>query len=238
MQGIVPAAGRGTRLRPRTDTTPKGLVAVDDTPLLSHVFDRLIEADVHEIIVVIGYRGEQIVDHYGGQYRTASLQYVEQPQRDGLADAVAQTESVLDRGQDVVVLNGDNVFGASLVPIIERHRQSAADATLVVETADRDRARQTGVVQTAEDGTVEAIVEKPADPPTELITTGAYVLPPAIVEYCRAIEPSDRGEYELAAAITRVIDQGGVVTTARLGGWRVNVSTEADRKRATRLLRA
>ena len=238
MQGIVPAAGRGTRLRPRTDTTPKGLVAVDDTPLLSHVFDRLIEAGIEEIVVVIGYLGEQIVDRYGEQYRDASLQYVEQPRRDGLADAIARTESVLDREQDVFVVNGDNVFGASLAPVVERHRQTAADATLVVETADRERARQTGVVQTAEDGTVRAIVEKPADPPTELITTGAYVLPPAIVEHCRAIDPSERGEYELATAITRFIEHGGVVVTARLEGWRVNVNTEADRERATRLLRA
>lgn len=236
MQGVVPAAGQGTRLRPRTDTKPKGLVAVGDKPLLSHVFDRLIEASIEEIVVVIGYRGQQIVDHYGTQYQTASLQYVEQPRRDGLAGAVAQTESVIDREQDLFVVNGDNVFGAPLSPVVEQHRRTAADATLVVETADRETARQTGVVQAAEDGTVSAIVEKPADPPTELITTGAYVLPSAIVEHCRAIEPSERGEYELATAITRFIDQGGIATTARLESWRVNVNTEADRERAAQSL--
>ena len=236
MQGIAPAAGRGTRLRPRTDTTPKGLIKVGDKPLLSHTFDRLIESGIDEIVAVIGYQGEQIVDHYGGQYREASVRYVEQSEPDGLADAVAQTDRVLDREQDLLVVNGDNVFGAPLTPVVERHRRTVADATLVVETADRETARQTGVVQTADDGTVSAIVEKPADPPTELITTGAYVLPPAIVEHCRAIEPSERGEYELATAITRFIAHGGVVTTARLEGWRVNVNTETDRERAARLL--
>jgi len=236
VQGVVPAAGRGTRLRPRTDAKAKGLVEVGDKPLLSHVFDRLIETGLGRIIVIVGYRGRQIVDHYGIQYRTASLQYVDQPRRAGLADAVTQTESVLDREQDLLVVNGDNVFGTSLAPVVEQHRRTAADATLVVETADRETARQTGVVQTADDGTVSAIVEKPADPPTELITTGAYVLPPAIVDHCRAIEPSERGEYELATAITRFIEHGGVVTTARVEGWRVNVNTETDRERAARLL--
>jgi len=65
MYGVVPAAGKGTRLRPLTDDTPKGMIPVDDQPLLNHVFDRLLATGVDELVVVVGYELGAITDSYG-----------------------------------------------------------------------------------------------------------------------------------------------------------------------------
>ena len=234
MQAVVPAAGEGTRLRPLTADTPKGLLEVAGEPLLSHCFDRLAELRVDRIVVVIGYRGQQIVDRYGDEYDDVPLQYVTQDERLGLAHALAQAEPRIDDG--FVVYNGDNVFGSPPNRALRVHDRPGIDGTILVEEATRETARETGVVTTDEDGVVTGLVEKPDDPPSTLITTGVYTLPPSIFEACRKITPSDRGEYELADAIDRFCERGGTVAAVEFDGWRVNVNTPEDLAEATRML--
>ena len=231
MQAVVPAAGSGTRLRPLTDEKPKGLVTVADKPLLAHGFDRLVELDLDRIVVVIGYRGDQIREYFGHTYRDMPLRYGTQENRLGLAHAILQAEPHID--DDFLVYNGDNVILDSLRPVVRTYEHSDADAVLLVENATRETARETGVVTTDDQGTVTALVEKPDDPPSTQITTGVYLLPHSIFEDCRSISPSDRDEYELIDAIDRLRDRGGVIQTVTLDGWRYNVNTPQDVKAVT-----
>lgn len=196
--------------------------------MLSHVFETLLEAGVEELIVVIGYEGELIAEHYGDSFRGATITYVDQAEQLGLAHAVLQARSVVDG--TFVVLNGDNVFGASIRPAIDRVAGGAADAALLVEEVSRNEARRTGVVET--DGIrVTSVVEKPEVPPTRLATTGCYVLPEAAFDACESLEPSDRGEYELSDAVDRLIREGYRVEAVPLVGWRQNVNSSEDIER-------
>ncbi|TYT62005.1 nucleotidyltransferase family protein [Natrialba swarupiae] len=233
MFAVVPAAGRGSRLRPLTDSRPKGMVEIDGEPILTYCFDRLVEVSV-ESIVVVGYRGQRIVEYYGEAYDGTPIQYVEQRDRLGLAHAVEQAEDVVDG--DFLVLNGDNVFEFSLESLVRTHRRSDVDATILVEEAPPAVARTTGVVVTDDDGTVVRIEEKPDEPDSSLVTTGVYTLPESTFRHCSAISPSDRGEYELADAINRLRRQGAVIRAIELDEWRVNVNTPADLETATREL--
>lgn len=232
MQGVVPAAGRGSRLRPLTDDRPKALVEVGDRPLLSHVLDALAP-HVESYVVVVGYRGEQIRERYGDGYRGRPISYVEQPERLGLADAVARAASVVD-GR-FLQCNGDNVLRGNLGEVVATLTHETVDAVLLVEEVDRDRARRGGVVVTAGERVVD-VVEKPAEPPSRLATTGCYAFEPGILDACRRIEPGERGEYELADAVGALLARGGRVETVRLDGWRVNVNEPADVERAERRL--
>ena len=234
MQAVVPAAGEGTRLRPLTDDKPKGLVEVADRPLLAHGFDRLIELNVDRIVVVIGYRVQQIRDHFGPSYRGTPLRYVTQENRLGLAHAILQAEPHIN--DEFLVYNGDNVIQGTLQPVVDAYGRSDADAVLLVEDATRETASETGVVTTDDRGTVTGLVEKPDDPPSTLVTTGVYLLPRSIFEDCRAIAPSDREEYELVDAIDRLRRRGGTIQTVTLDGWRCNVNTPNDVEEATRKL--
>ena len=131
MHAIVPAAGEGTRIRPLTDDRPKGLLEVDGRPILAHCFDRLIEVDVETIVVVIGYLGDRIVDHFGDRYRETTLTYVHQEEQLGFGHAIAQAEG--ETTGDVLVCNGDNVFGTSFEPVVGTQLRVDVDATLLVE---------------------------------------------------------------------------------------------------------
>ena len=232
MQAVVPAAGRGSRLRPVTDDRPKALVDVAGRPLLSHVLDALSPCAT-EYVVVVGYLGEQIRERFGAAYEGTSITYVEQPERDGLADAVGRVEPVVDG--DFVQLNGDNVLRGNVPELIETHRERSADATLLVERVSRERAKRGGVLS-IEDGTPTGLVEKPTDPPSRLAVTGCFAFSTRIFEAIAAIEPADRGEYELPDAIEYLLENGGRLETAQLEGWRVNVNTLSDVARAERRL--
>lgn len=215
-----------------TDHRPKALVDVAGQPLLSHVFDTLSSC-VDQYVVVVGYLGDQIREHFGGEYQNTPITYVEQPSRDGLADAVGRTASVIDG--DFVQLNGDNVLHGNVRETVHAHRERDADATLLVERVSRERAKRGGVL-TLEDGTPMGVVEKPTDPPSRLAVTGCFAFSPRIFEAIAAIQPAERGEYELSDAITYLFENGGRLETVHLDGWRVNVNTEADVARAERRL--
>ncbi|WP_293033641.1 sugar phosphate nucleotidyltransferase [Natronococcus sp.] len=233
MKGVVPAAGEGTRLRPLTDEKPKGLVEVDGRPILTHVFETLLEAGVDELLVVVGYRKEAIVDRYGDAYAGVPISYLHQREQRGLGHAVSLAEPHVDG--PFVVLNGDNVFRGGIEPALERAESTDTEGALLLEEVEPETAQETGVVD-VEDDRVRGIVEKPDDPPSRLVTTGCYVLPSEIFHALALAQPSDRGEYELSEAVGLLARAGRRVDAVRLPGSRVNINAPEDLERAERLL--
>lgn len=230
MQAIVPAAGEGTRLRPLTAERPKGLVEVAGRPILTHVFESLLAAGIDRIVVVVGYRGDDIVDYYGDAFRGTPLTYAWQAERLGLGHAVSTAAAHV--AGDVVVWNGDNVGDVALSGLIDRHRRTDAAATLLVDEVSRERASE-GAVCVVDDGDVVGLVEKPDAPPSTLIPRGVFVFSARLFDALDRIGPSGRGEYELTDAVDLLVDEGARVETVGMDGWLVNVNTTADIERAS-----
>lgn len=234
MQCVVLAAGEGTRLRPFTADTPKALVEVGDRPLIEYGFDELVDLAVDELLVVVGYRGEQIMHRYGVSYRDVPITYLHQRERLGLAHALRLAEPYVD--DDFLLMLADNVFEANLGDMVEHHLTLEADATVFVEQVPLEEASRYGVCRLNEDGAVVELVEKPDSPPSNLVLTGFYAFSQAVFPACRLVEPSDRGEYELTDAIDLMIQAGRGVQSVRMDGWRVDVGHPQDRERAERHL--
>lgn len=232
MDAVVPAAGRGTRLGSLTDEAPKGLVDVAGRPLLSYVLETLVDASVDELIVVVGYEGERIVDHYGDSYGGVPITYVWQREQLGLGHAVLQAAPHVDG--PFVVLNGDNVFGGGIEPAIRRATTTDVDAVLLVEDVSREEAAETGVVE-VENGRITGLREKPDEPSSTLVTTGC-VLPESVFHACRLLRPSPRGEYELSEAVHLLVESRHVVEFVRSEDWRVNINERSDIADAAELL--
>ena len=76
------------------------------------------------------------------------------------------------------------------------------------------------------------VVEKPDNPPSNLVMTGFYTFTPAIFHACHLVQPSDRGEYELPDAIDLLIQSGRTIDAVQLDGWRIDVGYPEDRDRA------
>ena len=130
MKAVVLAAGQGTRLRPLTEDKPKALVEVAGRPILSHCFDRLLELDIDELLVVVGYRKEKLIEYYGDAYEEVPITYAHQREPNGLAHALLTVEEHID--DDFALMLGDNVFDANLADVINRQREARADAAFLV----------------------------------------------------------------------------------------------------------
>jgi glucose-1-phosphate thymidylyltransferase len=235
MQAVVLAGGEGTRLRPLTDDTPKGMIEVDGQPILTHCFDQLVDLGADELIVVVGYLKQRIIDHYGDEYRGIPITYTHQREQKGLAHALLTAEEHVE--DDFMLMLGDNVFDANLEDVIRRQREERADAAFLVESVPWEEASRYGVCDTNDYGEITAVVEKPDDPPTNLVMTGFYTFTPAVFHACHLTQPSERDEYEISEAIDLLIRSGRTIDAIPMDGWRIDIGYPADRDRAEERLR-
>jgi glucose-1-phosphate thymidylyltransferase len=131
---------------------------------------------------------------------------------------------------------GDNIFRANLGDVVERERADHADAAFLVEEVPWEEASRYGVCVTIGDGEIREVVEKPDEPPSNLVMTGFYTFTPAIFHACKLVQPSNRGEYELSEAIDLLLRSGRTIHAVEMDGWRVDVGYPEDRDEAERRL--
>ena len=184
MQAVILAAGEGRRMRPLTLKRPKPLIAVAGRPILEHIIDALPK-EVDEIILVVGYKADMIQRHFGASYKGRRIAYVHQWMPAGTAHALSMAAPFLNEGRFVFVC-GDDVHGANA--FVE-----ALSHPLALLAATHEEPGKFGVIEMNADGTLASIIEKPENPPTNLISTGAMVLDTRIFQYEAARHES--GEY-------------------------------------------
>jgi glucose-1-phosphate thymidylyltransferase len=210
------------------------MVEVAGKPILSHCFDQLAELGADEFVVVVGYKKEVIIDHYGDTYDEIPITYSHQRDPKGLAHALLTVEDHID--DDFMLMLGDNIFDANLEDVVKRQREDRADAAFLVEEVPWEDASRYGVCDTNQYGEITDVVEKPDDPPSNLVMTGFYTFTPAIFHACHLTQPSDRGEYELSDAIDLLIQSGRTIDAIGLDGWRIDIGYPEDRDEAERRL--
>jgi glucose-1-phosphate thymidylyltransferase len=236
MQAVVLAAGEGTRLRPLTEDKPKGMVEVAGKPILTHCFEQLVDLGAEELVVVVGYRKQDIISHYGDEYEGVPITYTHQREQKGLAHALMTVEEHVD--DDFMLMLGDNVFRANLGDVVNRQREDRADAAFLVEEVPWEEASRYGVCVTNDYGEITEVVEKPDDPPSNLVMTGFYTFTPAIFHACELVQPSNRGEYEISEAIDLLIRSGRTIDAIGIEGWRIDIGYPDDRDEAERRIEA
>lgn len=201
MQAVILAAGRGTRLQPLTDSIPKAMVPVNGRPMLEIIIKQLRSIGVKDIVIIVHYLKEKIMDHCGdGLQWGVSLRYVEQQEMKGSADAVLQAAPYI-KGKFMCIAC-DSLFETDLLSKIKTSRDDG-----VFACRDVPDARRFGILVTT-GRRVTKIIEKPEHPPTNLANFSVYLLPHAIFQACRQIKPSLKGEYQIVDAIQRLIDAG------------------------------
>lgn len=234
LKGLILSGGAGTRLRPITHTSAKQLVPVANKPVLYYGIEALVEAGVTEIgIVIAPETGEEIRSEVGdGAAFGARISYVPQQEPLGLAHAVLTAEEFLGPDPFVMYL-GDNLLRDGIVDLVTTFRSREPDALiLLTQVADPEHY---GVAELNGDAVVR-LVEKPADPPSDLALVGVYMFTPAVFDAARAIEPSARGELEITDTIQRLIDDGSRVECHTVRGWWKDTGQLDDMLEANRLV--
>ncbi len=107
MQAVILAAGKGLRLRPYTEKHPKPLIPIAHKPLIKYTLETLPDS-ITEIIIVIGYLGQQIKDYLGDEWNGKPIKYVVQDELLGTGDALLRTRDLVE--QNFLVVNGDDLY--------------------------------------------------------------------------------------------------------------------------------
>ncbi|WEL23979.1 Bifunctional UDP-N-acetylglucosamine pyrophosphorylase / Glucosamine-1-phosphate N-acetyltransferase [Candidatus Nanohalovita haloferacivicina] len=181
-------------MRPLTEDTPKPLLPVAGKPIIQHNIN-LIKDFVDEIIVVAGYEIGQIEDFF----ENTPVKIVEQREAQGTAHAALQAREYID--DRTLIMNGDDIYGSSIRQIKEHDTAFAA--------ARSKNPENFGVLETI-DGEVKSIVEKPDEPPSNLVNIGCYLVKPRFFELLENVEVSQRGEYEITDALSMYIAEEDV----------------------------
>jgi glucose-1-phosphate thymidylyltransferase len=239
MKALILAGGEGTRLRPITHTRAKQLVPVANKPILFYGIEAMVDAGITEIGVITGSTGPEVMAAIGdGSQFGARVTYIPQEAPLGLAHCVLIARDFLG-DDDFVMYLGDNLLEqdlAAFVGAFESARASdrpPAAQILLKRVPDPHRF---GIATLDANGHVVELVEKPADPPSDLALVGVYLFDREIHEAVRAIEPSPRGELEITDAIQWLITNGRRVRTELLTGWWIDTGKLTPLLEANRLL--
>jgi mannose-1-phosphate guanylyltransferase len=176
MRAVVLIGGKGTRLRPITQTIPKSMVPLRNKPYVHYMVDTMRAAEFDGAIFSMGYLPEPIQRYFAGRDLGGfSLDYVMEERPLGTAGGIKNAEEYLDEGP-FLATNGDVLTGLNLAEVIEAHVDSGVLATITLTSVDDPTAY--GLVEVDHRLRVKKFVEKPGSDElrTSLINAGIYVL--------------------------------------------------------------
>lgn len=207
MRGIILAGGTGSRLHPITFGSSKQLVPVYDKPMIYYPLSTLILAGIQDILVITTpHDAEQFQRLLGdGSRFGVSIDYVQQPSPDGLAQAFLLGEPHI--GSDTVALVlGDNIFyGPGMGTQLRRHQNISGGAVFAYWVANP---QAYGVIEFDPLGRALSLQEKPQEPRSNYAVPGLYFYDNDVVSIAKDLKPSARGELEITDVNRRYLESG------------------------------
>lgn len=215
-KAILLAAGRGKRLKPHTDQTPKPLLVHDGKPTIDYLMDSLQLAGINDVVLVTHYLGEQL-DAYAQHRATVSDQQVrcvQQPLLSGTADALQVVLSEYPEfGSDSFLLSAtDYLVPLNFFPqLLQFHQAHSMGLSVSMKALPENELEGRSSVRFNSDQSIGEIVEKPpaGTAPSSLAANLTFVLPDSIAPFVSQVPVSPRGEKEVQHAINSWISAGG-----------------------------
>ena len=204
-KAILLAGGAGTRLYPLTKIVCKQLLPVYDKPMICYPLATLMLGGLREVLIISTPKDLPMLEDYlgDGSRLGIRIEYAAQPKPDGIAQAfLIGAKFIGDSGASLIL--GDNIFYGNL----DFYRAALAvdEGACIFGYQVRDPERY-GVVEFGPDGKAISLEEKPKNPKSHFAIPGLYVYDDRVVEFCRSLAPSARGELEITDLNRRYLEQ-------------------------------
>ncbi|OHB69688.1 MAG: hypothetical protein A2W23_10165 [Planctomycetes bacterium RBG_16_43_13] len=181
-KAIVLAGGLGTRLKAHIPNCPKPMVSVDGMPFLEYLIFQLHRTGVAEILLSIGYMGDQIVEYFGnGSSFGVSIDYIEEKTPKGTGGALRLAEPLLTEDINFLLMNGDTFFDIDILKLEEFHSAKKALATLAL--LKKKAPQRYGSVVVNESNEIISFAEKVGTSADSLIYGGISIFNSEIFSY-------------------------------------------------------
>jgi len=214
MVGVILAAGKGARILPFSERSPKPILPILNRPLLAHQIELMRDCGIAEVLIVVGHLGYQVASLFGdGSGWGVRIRWVEQESTLGLAHAVGLLESQVQTPFFLMLGDIYTRLNAPLGPVCDEVLAGAVHANLVsMYEPDPAMVRRNFVILADETGRVQRVIEKPRYVNSQLKGCGLYVFDPHIFDAIRRTpRTAMRDEYEITDSIQILIDDGYVV---------------------------
>lgn len=214
MKVVIPVAGEGTRMRPLTDSVPKPLLEVAGDTILGHLLRGLKGLPVEELIFVVGFKKEMIINYVRARTKTKT-RFVEQDKPAGLGYAVFLTLPYVERGP-LLILLGDTVLELDWKPVLQ-----VKENLLGLKEVTEPQRFGIAVLQ---DGKVAELEEKPQQPKSKSAIVGPYFIQDLeLFKKCLsdlvAGPPGVNGEWQITDGLANMIKAGAVFRPLWIEGW-------------------
>jgi glucose-1-phosphate thymidylyltransferase len=206
-KAIILAGGAGTRLYPLTRIVCKQLLPVYDKPMIYHPLSTLMLAGIQDVLIISTPqdlpRFEELLGD--GSRLGIRISYKAQPKPEGIAQAFILGADFLKDADHAVLILGDNIFYGNLDFLREALHLESGACVFAYPVRDPERY---GVVEFDETGKVISLEEKPLKPRSNFAVPGLYVYDKEVVQICRELKPSPRGELEITDVNLTYMNQG------------------------------
>ena len=196
MKGAILAGGKGTRVRPITETIPKPMIPIIQKPVMEFLIDLLKQHGVDQLLITTSYLASEIENYFrdgsrfgvqiGYSFEGYHTDGTVVPEGIGSAGGLKRVQEFSGFFDETfVVLCGDAIVDLDLTRALESHRRTGAVATIVLKEVPRDEVYRYGVVRTAPDGRITTFQEKPSpdEALSTCVNTGIYIFEPEVLDY-------------------------------------------------------
>ena len=206
IQAVIMAAGKSTRTWPLTLTKPKPLLKVMNKEIIKHNLEAL-QGLVGEVIIIVGFKKEMIIEEIGHKYGRLKIRYAEQKTQLGTGHALKCVEKLI-KGK-FIVIGGDDIFSRKDIKACLKHKYSVLGCKV------EDPGRFGVFVVKGKE--VKKVVEKPRKFVSDIANAGLYVFDKSVFKF--KLRKSQRGEYEIVDYINALIKKERVVCEKVKGRW-------------------
>ena len=239
MKALILAGGRGKRLDALSMNKNKCMVEINGKPVIQFTLDCAASTTVDEIIIVVGYRAEEIINYYGNRYKNKRLKYIIQYEQKGLVHAIECARETIGNHAFMLLLGDEILTNPKHQAMINEYNKTKNKTFAicgVLQVKDIKMIRRTYTLIQNEKKQIFRLVEKPRNPLNKFMGTGDCIFNNKIFDYI-PFTPlhHERNEKELPDLIQCAIDDGRLVTSFIICDQYANINSKSDITLAERL---